>query len=43
MPRQSPNPLQKLVRGVLRDLIDQVNSQNADKTPKRKAKKSTTN
>jgi 5-methylcytosine-specific restriction endonuclease McrA len=41
MPRQSPNPLQKLVRGVLRDLIDQANSQNPDKTPKRKTKKST--
>jgi 5-methylcytosine-specific restriction endonuclease McrA len=41
MARQSPNPLQKLVRGVLRDLIDQANSQNADKTPKRKTKKST--
>lgn len=42
MARQSPNPLQKLVRGVIRDLIDQANSQNADKPVKRKTKKSTT-
>ncbi|MEH2067557.1 MAG: HNH endonuclease signature motif containing protein [Nostoc sp.] len=34
-----PNPLQKLVRGVIRDLINQANSQKADKPAKQKAKK----
>lgn len=34
-----PNPLQKLVRGVIRDLIAQANSQKASKRPKPKAKK----
>lgn len=36
-----PNPLQKLVRGVIRDLINQAqaNSQKADKPAKLKAKK----
>ena len=29
--RKPPNPLQKLVRGVIRDLINQANSQKADK------------
>jgi len=41
MPRDQPNPLQKLVRGMLRDLVTQVNSQKADKTVKPKAKKPT--
>lgn len=36
--KEPPNPLQKLVRGVIRDLINQVNSQKADKPPKPKAK-----
>lgn len=40
MTKQSPNPLQKIVRGVLRDLINQVNSQKADKPTKPKTKKS---
>lgn len=31
MTRKPPNPLQKLVRGVIRDLINQANSQKADK------------
>lgn len=35
-----PNPLQKLVRGVIRDLINQANGQKADKTAKPKTKKS---
>jgi 5-methylcytosine-specific restriction endonuclease McrA len=39
MPKNQPNPLQKLVRGILRDLVKQVNSQRADKPPKPKAKK----
>jgi 5-methylcytosine-specific restriction endonuclease McrA len=34
-----PNPLQKLVRGIIRDLINQANSQKADKPIKPKAKK----
>ncbi|MEH2121149.1 HNH endonuclease [Nostoc sp.] len=34
-----PNPLQKLVRGVIRDWINQANSQKADKPAKLKAKK----
>ncbi len=37
--KEPPNPLQKLVRGMIRDLINQVNSQKADKPPKPKAKK----
>ncbi|GET35287.1 HNH endonuclease [Microseira wollei] len=39
MTRKNPNPLQKLVRGVIRDLIDQVNSQTTDQPAKRKSKK----
>jgi 5-methylcytosine-specific restriction endonuclease McrA len=39
MTRQPPNPLQKLVRGAIRDLINQANSQKADKPAKLKAKK----
>ena len=39
MTKQPPNPLQKLVRGVIRDLINQANSQKADKPVKRKKKK----
>jgi 5-methylcytosine-specific restriction enzyme A len=39
MTRQPPNPVQKLVRGVIRDLINQANTQKADKPPKPKAKK----
>lgn len=38
MTRKPPNSLQKLVRGVIRDLINQANSQKADK-PKPKIKK----
>ena len=41
MPRDQPNPLQKMVRGMLRDLVTQVNSQKADKTGKPKPKKPT--
>jgi 5-methylcytosine-specific restriction enzyme A len=41
MPKTSPNPLQKLVRGVIRDLINQTNSQKADKQKKHKTNKST--
>jgi len=41
MPREQPNPLQKLVRGMLRDLVTQVNSQKANKSVKPKAKKTT--
>jgi 5-methylcytosine-specific restriction endonuclease McrA len=41
MLRKQPNPLQKLVRGVIRDLINQANSQKADKPAKLKTKKST--
>ena len=41
MPREQPNPLQKLVRGMLRDLVTQVNSQKANKSVKPKAKKPT--
>ena len=36
------NPLQKLVRGVIRDLINQANSQKADKPKKLKTKKPVT-
>jgi len=39
MPKNQPNPWQKLVRGILRDLVKQVNTQKADKPPKPKAKK----
>jgi 5-methylcytosine-specific restriction endonuclease McrA len=37
--KKPPNPLQKLVRGVIRDLINQANSQKADKPAKPKVKK----
>ena len=37
--KKPPNPLQKLVRGAIRDLINQANSQKADKPPKPKTKK----
>lgn len=41
MTKQPSNPLQKLVRGVIRDLINnQVNSQKADKSKKPKTIKS---
>lgn len=43
MTKQPPNPLQKLVRGVIRDLINQANSQKADKPVKRKKKEIATN
>lgn len=39
MTRHTPNPLQKLVRGAIRDLINQANSQKADKPAKQKTKK----
>ncbi len=41
MAKNPPNPFQKLVRGVLRNLVNQVNSQKADKSSKQKTKKST--
>jgi 5-methylcytosine-specific restriction endonuclease McrA len=37
--RKPPNPLQKLVRGAIRDLINQANGQKADKPAKPKTKK----
>ena len=40
MVKNPPNPFQKLVRGVLRDLVNQINSQKPDKPSKRKTKKS---
>ncbi|BAY43755.1 hypothetical protein SAMD00079811_13370 [Scytonema sp. HK-05] len=40
MTKQPPNPLQKLVRGVIRDFIDQANSPKVDKSAQPKAKKS---
>jgi 5-methylcytosine-specific restriction protein A len=39
MAKQPPNPLQKLVRGVIRNLINQANGQKADKQKKPKSKK----
>lgn len=36
MTKKRPNPLQKLVRGVIRDLINQANSQKTDTKPKTK-------
>jgi 5-methylcytosine-specific restriction endonuclease McrA len=39
MPKNQPNPWQKLVRGILRDLVKQVNSQKADKPPEPKTTK----
>jgi 5-methylcytosine-specific restriction enzyme A len=40
--KQTPNPVQKLVRGFIRDLIHQANSEKADKFKKPKVKKSVT-
>ncbi|MGH8000529.1 MAG: hypothetical protein ACREPR_14145 [Brasilonema sp.] len=40
MTRQPPNPVQKLVRGLIRDLIHQANSEKAGKSKKPKVKKS---
>ncbi|HEY9634388.1 MAG TPA: HNH endonuclease [Coleofasciculaceae cyanobacterium] len=37
--RKPPNPLQKLVRGAIRNLINQANGQKADKPAKQKTKK----
>ena len=34
MTKKRPNPLQKLVRGMIRDLVNQANSQKADTKPK---------
>ncbi|MGB7375844.1 MAG: HNH endonuclease [Rivularia sp. (in: cyanobacteria)] len=39
MAKQSPNPLQKLVRGVIRELINQANNQKPDKSEKSATKK----
>jgi 5-methylcytosine-specific restriction enzyme A len=39
MPRQQPNPLQKLVRGWIRDRIDDINNTRQSPSPKT-AKKS---
>ena len=39
MTTKPPNPLQKLVRGMIRDLIDRANSQKADRPKKPKTKK----
>ncbi|MBW4622836.1 MAG: HNH endonuclease [Cyanosarcina radialis HA8281-LM2] len=40
MTRKPPNPLQKLVRGVIRDLIERHNSQKPDRPKKPKTRKS---
>jgi len=42
MSRTSPNPFQKLVRSMIRDVVNQANRQNADKLAKRRTKKSAT-
>ncbi|WP_414619264.1 HNH endonuclease [Calothrix sp. CCY 0018] len=39
MAKKSHNPLQKLVRGVIRDLINQANNQKPDKSEKSATKK----
>ncbi|MGB3653895.1 MAG: HNH endonuclease [Rivularia sp. (in: cyanobacteria)] len=39
MAKKSPNPLQKFVRGVIRDLINQSNTQKAGKPKKSKTTK----
>ena len=39
MAKKSPNPLQKLVRGVIRDLINQANQKKPDKPKESKTKK----
>lgn len=39
MAKKQPNPLQKMVRGFLRDLINQTNDQKLDKFSKPKRKK----
>lgn len=38
MPRKPPNPLQKLVRGAIREVITQVNSQTSSQKVKKKSK-----
>ena len=40
MAKKSPNPLQKFVRGVIRDLINEANSQKTNKPKKLKTNKS---
>ena len=40
MAKKSPNPLQKFVRGVIRDLINEANSQKTNKPNKLKTNKS---
>lgn len=40
MAKKSPNPLQKLVRSMIRDVVASANSQKADQPEKRKSKKS---
>jgi 5-methylcytosine-specific restriction endonuclease McrA len=42
MAKNTANPLQKLVRGMIRDLINQANGQKADKPKKLNDKKSAT-
>lgn len=39
MPKNPPNPLQKFVRGVIRDLVTQANGKKVDKPKKPKSKK----
>jgi predicted restriction endonuclease len=39
MAKKQPNPLQKMVRGFVRDLINQTNDQKPDKSSKPKRKK----
>lgn len=39
MAKEPPNPLQKFVRGILRDLVTQANGQKADQPKKPKSKK----
>lgn len=41
MPKNPLKPLQKFVRGVLRDLVTQANAQKLDKPKKPKSKKAT--
>jgi 5-methylcytosine-specific restriction endonuclease McrA len=41
MPKNPLKPLQKFVRGVLRDLVTQANAQKVDKPKKPKSKKAT--
>lgn len=41
MPRKKPNLLQKIPRGMVREVIEHINEQNTEEKPKNKTKKST--